>query len=139
MKHETIAKLIELQMKQFDSTRDTKTKINIALWTFLAVTAGLAMTHAHPKPVGCWVFLEVAPFLALAGFHVVWMIGIQRSLDFDKYLWVEFRKMLDKSEEDKIPDLQDPPLKVKWVLIESGVTMVFISFALAALLFAGGA
>lgn len=135
MKHETIAKLIELQMKQFDSTRDTKTKINIALWTFLAGTAGFLITHPHPKPVGCWVLLGVAPFLALAGFHIMWMVGIQRSLDFDKYLWIEFRKMLDRSEEGKLPDLEDPPLKITWVLIESGVTIVFISLALAALLF----
>lgn len=137
MKHETITKLIELQMRQFDSTRDTKTKINIALWTFLAGTAALAIARHPQRPIGCWAVLIVALFLTLAVFHVAWMIGIQGSLDYDKSLWTELRKMLDQPEEKKIPDVLDPPLKLKWVLIESGVTAVFISFALAALFLAG--
>jgi|NGEPerStandDraft_6_1074524.scaffolds.fasta_scaffold02472_2 hypothetical protein len=46
MNPEIITKLVELQMQQFNNTRDTKTKINVALWTFLAVTAGFAASHS---------------------------------------------------------------------------------------------
>jgi len=132
MTPDTITKLVELQMKQFNSTRDLKTRINIALWTFLAATAGFAATKPHSRPEGCMQLVVFALFLTLAVLHVAWMIGIQDSLNFDKAAWIKFRKMLDNPAEAKVSEIQDPPRRLAWVVIESGVTVVFIALALAA-------
>lgn len=131
MNQETIIKLVELQMQQFNSTRDTKTKINIALWTFLAVTAGFAATHTPPRPEGdALLSIGFLFLLALVPLHIAWMIGIQKSLDFDKACWVRYREMLDPSQKGKTDNLSVPKGPAYWVFIESGTTIVLVLLAL---------
>lgn len=93
---ETLVKLVELQMNQFLGTRDTKTRINIAIWTFFVASAVFASKSENEVPKGWSLFLIGALFFGLVLLHGLWMYRIQESLNYDKKMWVLYRDHLDK-------------------------------------------
>ncbi len=144
MNDDVLLKLIELQMNQFNKTRDTKTKINLAIWTFFVVTASFAsLLNIKPSDV---IFICIVSFFALLIIlHYFWMKGIQKSLNFDKHTWENYRYILVPPSQTKKANkkrwFEKELFKTfldnwKWIIIETGTTFIFavlacLSFTLA--------
>ena len=128
--------LMEAQMRQFNNTREIKWKVNLALWTFLAVVIHASLSARNPLSLS--YYLAWGGFALLVILHALWMFYIQSSLNFDKKRWTHYREMVHqvcKSSEQG----QDGRAEIttewwswsmwRWVVIESGVTLLLGSIA----------
>mgnify|MGYP001216226406 CR=1 FL=1 len=137
---ERLTSLMQAQMEQFKSTREIKWKVNIALWTFLAIVA----SGGNAGSIGLAnVVVLYGGAVALTTVHCIWMYGNQCSLDYDKAKWGWYRERIDKvlSSGDEVTVASDPTRslirpKRRWVVLETLVTLL-LSLAAVSLMLSG--
>lgn len=152
-----LTRIIDMQMQQFRSTRDTKTRVNIALWTFLALVSGFSQVGDRQSLAKPWLYLFLACLFLLLILHIWWMYDIQQSLIWDKTLWSGLRvhvltkhglaieptgKLLplapdttsgaSKTSQSEAPwhrRARTYVVRWQWVVIETGTTFILVIIA----------
>src|SRR5580658_6410202 len=80
--------LYKQQMEHYQHTQTVEWKGNFGIWTLLAGAIYLAKEKPTSiEPLYSWVVLVTAPIL-----HFLWLFMVLRSEQFDKRLWVQYRK-----------------------------------------------
>lgn len=80
--------LYQQQMQQFRDTRGTEWKASIGFWTLLAGANYFVAQHPFSVPFCCAFFI----CLLTVVMHGWWLVMIHRSEQFDRKLWVHYRK-----------------------------------------------
>ena len=123
--------MYKAQMEHCRTTMDIEWRVTFAAWTLLAgIAYGAAKEGVHLPPAIAWAVLLVAPA------HLVWLVMIHRSEDFDKKLWSEYRAkvlaLLGESTRDAtaaVWTVRGLARHAAWLSVEVGMTALLTVIA----------
>jgi hypothetical protein len=81
--------LYKQQMQQRHTTQGIEWRVNIGYWTLLAGANYFAAQHRVALP-SLWIVRSTCILTVVM--HLFWLIKIQHSENYDKILWIEYRK-----------------------------------------------
>jgi hypothetical protein len=84
---ELFVDLYKQQMEHYRHTQTVEWKGNFGIWTLLAGAIYLAKNNSFCIPAS----FALAP-LAAPALHCLWLVMVLQSEQFDKHLWVRYRK-----------------------------------------------
>jgi hypothetical protein len=117
--------LYKQQMEHYQHTQTVEWKGNFGIWTLLAGAIYLAQQKSPSiDPLYACGVLAIAPLL-----HFLWLLMVLRSEQFDKTLWVRYRKEAVEILRGR-PALLDETVSERgklrtciWLVCEVGVTV----------------
>ena len=140
-----LIELCKIQMDHFEKTRNIEFKVNIALWTLIALAGKFVYDENDLHKGGFFIIGYVVFAIVITWFHCLWMSLIQRSEDRDHESNNEYKtEILQifsnetrnnqllrlKPKEEKclccqFKDLRKHPPSL-WVFCEVGITVVLL-------------
>jgi hypothetical protein len=120
-----------------DVTRDIEFKVNLAVWTALALAGHELLGRLYLNRIDNWLAYICGSMLVLLFHAWLWMIPIQRSEDVDLWWIKHYEAAIEGLFDGKAvkPPKSIPEIKIawKWVLFEVGFSAVILAFWAAAL------
>ena len=135
--------LIELhksQLDHFKQTREIEFKVNLALWTLIAVSGSFLSGKVHLSDASSWLIFGITALSVYLGHMFLWMMPIQNSEDTDDYFINKYRNEVEKivgvsiakSSTAKKPEFLWKMVTGlrkngwSWILAETGITLVLL-------------
>lgn len=132
-KADCLIELHKVQLEHFMQTRDIEFKVNIALWTLIALSG--SFLYGKLNLTGCqWWIYGIFALVIYLGHMFLWIMPIQKSADTDDYYINLYRSKVEALVEITLPK---PTLKCKlltrlrlggwsWILAETGITLILL-------------
>jgi hypothetical protein len=126
-------------MERFRQTQAVEWKCNFGVWTLLA--GAIYFVAQHPINIrSCIALVILSVFVIL---HGCWLYKIHQSEQFDKVLWVRYRKealrLLHGDSgvyEDETKSKRSFRDEATWLLMEVGITLLLCALLLSVLIVA---
>ena len=134
LKVQCYSNLLQTQMDHFKQTREIEFKVNIAIWTLLALAGSFLYDKIIPGPLFWSGYAFIS--LALVAIHWGWMYLISLSQDDDKKLmdgWMSALPLADDGIDESQTDKKDTQRKMAtsrfgyWIIVEVGFTILILA------------
>jgi hypothetical protein len=126
-KNSLLIELCKIQMDHFEKTRNIEFKVNIALWTLIALAGKFGYGKIKLDHNSFFILLYTFFSVVIVVLHWCWMKNIQNSENSDIALRNKYRSEIHKTIELELKlESNQNDSESSWVIIETGVTAVLL-------------
>lgn len=126
-----LTEIIKVRMEKYRQTRDLEFKVNIALWTLIALVGYRGEKTVDLSDWSDYVIYGVAALVIVIGHYFFWLIPLSESMARDNARALELQKQVENivSEKTEKPERSEAEIKRCYKEINlflAGITLILL-------------